>query len=145
MQMEQCAKNQVYINELNANPADITTIYEVLCSCDPIKLLEAVLNIELGRKESDALPAPLKERLSCGLVADLEVMKNLAPDGIGEREVVQPGKYFEALKNIPWSNALAKRVWLPESLTEHERYFIIGQIFSAITDGSLSNMLSHAA
>lgn len=145
MHVEQHAKNQDFIEGANANPADIVVIYDALCSCDASKLLDAVLQIEIGQQRSDALSAARKEMLLCKLKADLEIMRNLAPCAHIHTEALAPGRYFEALRDMPWPKALAMNIWLPGDLSDHERYFILGQVFSAMTCGQLARAAIDAA
>lgn len=145
MHVEQCAKNQAYSSEMNVNPGDITSIYKALCDCDSCKLLDAVLRIEAGQKALSLLPPAKREVLHCRLKTDLEVMRNLDPRDSGAAEVLSPGQYFEVLGNMPWPQALAMNIWLPEILDEEDRYFILGQVFSAITCGQLTRAIVDAA
>lgn len=145
MHIAQCAQEQVYKDKLNANPADVISIYDALCNCDPVQLLNAVLLIEMGHKKSESISSARKDMLLCRLRADLEIMKNLPPNISGAPEVIEPTQFFKELNNVPWPKALAMHVWLPESLTIQERYFILGQLFSVITAGAISDSITNAA
>lgn len=88
--------------------------------------------------EGDAAPMRLLLQGGARRVADLARLdaaaKRFAPAGEGDAwRWHSLAQSLVPLAFEPWEETLARRIWLPRSLCEKERYYVLGSVFWAMT------------